>query len=44
MLSVKNKVEGVEAVTEDVVALRRRWRGNPVGIGVVGFAGWLIGI
>jgi hypothetical protein len=52
MLSVKNKVEGVEAVTEDVISLRQQALGAgtlghwliKIGITVVGFAGWAIGI
>jgi hypothetical protein len=50
--TVKHKVEEMEAVTDDVVALRQQAHGAgtlghwliKVGIGVVAFAGWLIGI
>ncbi|EHK56886.1 DUF1515 family protein [Allomesorhizobium alhagi] len=52
MLTVKNKVEGVEAVTVDVISLRQQALGAgtlghwliKIGIAVVGFAGWAIGI
>ncbi|WP_353641303.1 DUF1515 family protein [Mesorhizobium sp. WSM2239] len=52
MLTVKNKVEGVEAVTEDVISLRQQALGAGtlghwlirIGIGVVTLAGWAIGI
>ncbi len=52
MLTVKDKVQGVEAVTVDVVSLRQQAQGAgtlghwliKIGISVVGFAGWLIGI
>ena len=50
--SVKSKVEGVEAITDDVRVLRHQARGAGtlgfwlirIGIGVVGFAGWLVGV
>jgi hypothetical protein len=50
--SVKHKVEEMESVTDDVVALRQQAAGAgtlgkgliKVGIAVVAFAGWLIGI
>lgn len=52
MLSVKNKVDTVKAVSDDVVALRQQAQGAgtlghwliKVGIGVVAVAGWMIGL
>lgn len=52
MTTVKEKVERVEGVSKDVVALRQQATGAgtlgrwliKVGIGVVSLAGWLIGI
>jgi hypothetical protein len=49
---IEEKVEAMETVTEDVVALRHQAAGAgtlghwliKIGIGFVGFAGWLIGI
>ena len=50
--SVKHKVEGVEAITDDVKVLRHQAQGAGTlgqwlircGIGVVAFAGWAVGV
>lgn len=52
LLSVKNQVKGVEQVTDDVKALRQQAQGAgtlgqwliKLGIGVVAFAGWAVGV
>ncbi|NGO50408.1 DUF1515 domain-containing protein [Mesorhizobium camelthorni] len=49
---IEDKVDGMETVTNDVVALRQQAAGAgtlghwliKIGIGVVAFAGWLVGI
>lgn len=52
LLTVKNQVKGVEQVTDDVKILRQQAQGAgtlgqwliKLGIGVVAFAGWAVGV
>ena len=52
ILSIKNKVDGMEKITVEVTTLRTKAQGAGtlghwlirIGIGVVEFAGWLVGV
>ncbi len=52
ILSIRTKVEGMEKVTSEVVTLRTKAEGAGtvgrwlirIGIGIVTFAGWLVGV